>query len=221
MDDQGEYPGRLIAIDGTRGKDVIAAADALVASLKEHKLECAISRFDASGLFGELAATGRGVHELSARTLALVYAADLAFRLRWEIRPALEAGGLVIAAPHIDTAIAIGSAHGLDEGWIRQLLGFAPKPHFRATAEERKPGKGWKAAVNRGYGEYCAAMLRSKKDKTSRRARKEALAILRRPRGRKVYRLADDDAADLAKAITGSLRAAHSRSASKPRSGRR
>jgi hypothetical protein len=221
MADQGEYPGRLIAIDGTRGKDVIAAADALVASLKERQLECSISRFDASGLFGELSATGRGVHELSARTLALVYAADLAFRLRWEIRPALEAGGLVIAAPHIDSVIAIGSAHGLDEEWIRRLLRFAPKPHFRATAEEKKPGKGWKAAVDRGYGECSAAMLASMTGKASRRARKEAIAMLRRPRGPKVYRLADDDVAHLAKAIIGSLLAARSRSASTPRSGRR
>ena len=42
------------------------------------------------------------------RTLALVYAADLAFRLRWEIRPVLDAGGVVVASPYVETAVAFG-----------------------------------------------------------------------------------------------------------------
>ena len=48
--------GALIAIDGTRGKDLRAAAAALFEALKARHGECPISRFDASGLFGELAA---------------------------------------------------------------------------------------------------------------------------------------------------------------------
>ena len=96
MADQSEYRGRLIAVDGSRGKDTSAAAAAVVAALKAKKIECALSRFDASGLFGELAAAARANRHVSARTLTLVYAADLAFRLRWEIRPVLEAGGVVV-----------------------------------------------------------------------------------------------------------------------------
>ena len=34
------------------------------------------------------------------------------FRLRWEIRPVLEAGGVVIAAPYVETAVAFGAAAG-------------------------------------------------------------------------------------------------------------
>ena len=52
----------------------------------------------------------------SPRTLLLLYAADLAFRLRWEIRPALDAGQTVIAAPYLDTAFAFGRACGLSRG---------------------------------------------------------------------------------------------------------
>ena len=217
-----EYPGRLIAIDGTRGKDVSAAADAIVAALTERRVECAISRLDASGLFGELAAAGHGDQHLSARTLTLVYAADLAFRLRWEIRPVLEAGGIVVAAPYVDTAAAIGAAHDLDEEWIRELLRFAAKPDFRAGAEEKKIDKGWKARLNRGYGEYCSAMLANQSPKhASQRRRRAAAALLNRPRGRKVYRLTDEGVADLARAITGSQGGARSRSASKPRTARK
>ena len=48
----------------------------------------------------------------SARTLLLLYAADLAFRLRWQIRPALAEGRTVVAAPYVDTAVAFGRAAG-------------------------------------------------------------------------------------------------------------
>jgi thymidylate kinase len=215
-----EYPGRLIAIDGTRGKDNTAAADALIAALRDKRVECAVSGFDASGLFGELAAAGRDGN-ISARSLSLVYAADLAFRLRWEIRPVLEGGGVVIATPYIETAVAIGAAHGLEEEWLRELLRFAPKPHFRARVEEKKIDKRWKARLNRGYGEYCAAMLAAGSKAKAAPAREEALAFLQRPRGRKVYRLAGHGVADLAKAITGSLRAARNQPASRPRSARK
>ena len=222
MADQSEYRGRLIAIDGSRGKDTSAAAAAVIKALKAKRVEGALSRFDASGLFGELAAAARGDRQISARTLALVYAADLAFRLRWEIRPVLEAGGVVIAAPYVETAIAFGTACGLREDWIRELLRFAPKPNLRARAEERKINKGWKPRLDRGYAEYSAAMLEASTPKlASKSARREAVALLNRPRGRKVYRLSGKGVDALVKAVTDSLRAVPNPSPSKPRSARK
>ena len=219
MADKSEYRGRLIAIDGSRGKDTTAAAAVLIKALKAQRVECALSRFDASGLFGELAAAARGDRQISARTLVLVYAADLAFRLRWEIRPVLEAGGVVIASPYVETAVAFGTACGLREDWIRELLRFAPKPSLRARAEERKINKGWKPRLDRGFAEYSAAMLDTSMPKlASKSARREAVALLNRPRGRKVYRLSEKGVDALVKAVTGSRRAAPSRSVSTPRS---
>ena len=230
MADKNGYRGRLIAIDGSRGKDTSAAAAAVIKALKAKRVECALSRFDASGLFGELAAAARGDRHISARTLTLVYAADLAFRLRWEIRPVLESGGVVIASPYVETAVAFGTACGLREEWIRELLRFAPKPTLRARAEERKINKGWKARLDRGYAEYSAAMLEAAFPKlASKAARREAVEMLNEPvrrslgggRGRKVYRLSDKGIVALVKAVTHSLRAGPSRSASQPRSARR
>ena len=221
MADQVEPHGRLIAIDGTRGKDTSAAAAAVIDALKERSVDCAISRFDASGLFGELAAAGRGDRNVSARTLTLVYAADLAFRLRWEIRPVLESGGIVIAAPYTESAVAFGAAAGLDETWIRELLRFAPKPGYRSRAEERKVDRGWKPRLDRGYAEYCVAMLEASSPKTPwKRVRRDAMALLHRPKGRKIYRLTDKGVAALVKAVIGSRRDAGRRSASKPRNER-
>ena len=159
MADQVKYPGRLIAVDGSRGKDVAVAAGDVVAALRRDGIECAVSRWDASGLFTDLAAGARGDRNVSIRTLSLVYAADLAFRLRWEIRPVLEAGGVVVAAPYIDTAVALGSICGLDEDWLRLLMRFAPAADLRGLAQERKIDKPWKRRADRGYAEYAAMML--------------------------------------------------------------
>lgn len=217
-----EHPGRLITIEGSRGKDTAAAAAAVIEALKDAGVESAISRFDASGLFGELASAGRGDRHLSTRTLTLVYAADLAFRLRWEIRPVLDAGGVVIAAPYVETAVAFGVSCGLSEPWIRELLRFAPKPHLRARAEERRLDRGWKPRLDRGYPEYCAAMLeRSEPKRASKHARRDAMALLDRPRGRKVFRLSEKGMSDLVKIVTGSLQAAGPRSRARARNGRK
>src|SRR5439155_22643618 len=95
----------LVAVDGVNGAAVKAAARARLAAADRH-LRGGISVWDASGVFGELAVAGDEAGRPSARTLLLLYAADLAFRLRWEIRPALAEGRLVVAAPYVDTAIA-------------------------------------------------------------------------------------------------------------------
>ena len=65
-------------------------------------------------MFQELAVADEAAGAPSARTLLLLYAADLAFRLRWQIRPALAEGRTVVAAPYVDTAMAFGRAAGLE-----------------------------------------------------------------------------------------------------------
>lgn len=220
MADQVKYPGRLIAVDGSRGKDTAAAADAIVDQLRKSEVDCAISRWDASGLFGELASAAEGDRNISMRTLALVYAADLAFRLRWEIRPVLEAGGVVVASPYLETAVAFGSSCGLSEDWTRQLMRFAPAPDVRGRAEERKVERPWQRRTDRGYPEYCAVMLdASAPRKIAKRARHEMMRMLDHGRGRKVFVLTDEGVEAIAKAITGSRKDAPRRSASRPRTG--
>jgi hypothetical protein len=93
-----------------------------------------VSRWDASGLFEQLVqlvlADG-DISTTSARLLLLLYAADLAFRLRWEIEPALAEGRTVVAAPYVDTAMAFGRACGLPAKWLNNLFRFARKPSER------------------------------------------------------------------------------------------
>lgn len=197
-------PGRLIAIDGSRGKDVNAAAAAVAAGVREAGGDCAISRWDASGLFGELSVAARGDRNLSARTLSLVYAADLAFRLRWEIRPALEAGGIVVAAAYVETAVTFGASCGLKEDWLRQLLRFAPEGELLGRTNERKSGRPWKRRADRGYPEYAALLLdASSSGTTSKRTRQEMIRMLDEMRGPRAFKLTKKGIAAMVKAAIG------------------
>lgn len=139
--------GRLIAIDGIDGAAVHGSArEALAAAPRSRR--GGISHWDASGVFHELAiADGRA----SPRTLLLLYAADLAFRLRWEINPALEEGRTIVAAPYVRTATAFGRAVGLPSAWLSNLFQFAPR-----AAETRIAGAD-RARVAQGFVEVACA----------------------------------------------------------------
>jgi len=180
MADPTPRPGRLIALDGSRGRDVVADAEALAARLRARGRDCGISRWDASGVFGDLLLADRDELDIGPRTLTLLYAADLMFRLKWEIRPALAEGKVVIAAPYLNTAVAVGVAVGLPDTWVREVLRFAEAPEIGVLARERKPHKGWRAHPARGYAEFCVALLDAAPPGLARRkGRRRAVAWLR------------------------------------------
>jgi hypothetical protein len=150
---------RLIAVEGTRGADLRRSAKALRRRLIARKARVGISWWDASGAFFEMGQGKRKHRIASPRTLMLLYAADLLFRLRWEIRPALAEGQTVIAAPYVDTAVAFGRACGLPRSWLVSLFGFAPRPDACHRAEEHKKGAGWKSDAQAGFAEFSSAAL--------------------------------------------------------------
>jgi hypothetical protein len=117
--------GRLIALDGGVVTLSSAVKD-IVKALAAADIPRGVSSWDASGIFTELFAA-ETMHFVSARTMTLLYAADLAFRLRWQILPSLAEGRCVIAAPYVETAKALGVAAGLSRKWLAELFRFAPK----------------------------------------------------------------------------------------------
>jgi hypothetical protein len=132
---------RLVAVDGVDASAVIAAARRAIVRPGRG----GVSHWDASGIFQDLCVADAAAGAPSARTLLLLYAADLAFRLRWEIRPALAAGRTVVAAPYVDTAMAFGRAAGVPVGWLTNLFRFAPpaaERHF-VTAKRGAAGDGF------------------------------------------------------------------------------
>ena len=141
MTPAGRAKPALIAVDGVDAAAVVAAARAALASPERG----GISKWDASGVFQDLDVADRDAGAPSARTLLLLYAADLAFRLRWQIRPALAEGRTVVAAPYVATAVAFGRAAGVSNKWLANLFGFAPRPNahvFVHAAGNRRAAAG-------------------------------------------------------------------------------
>ena len=131
--------GTLVSVDGLSAAAIKQAARRLATADK--KMRAGISWWDASGIFGDVDAAPPDAEQPSIRTLLLLYAADLSFRLRWEIGPALAEGRTVIAAPYVDTAIALGRAAGVDESWLRTMFNFAPAAKERRYVETVRSAK--------------------------------------------------------------------------------
>ena len=151
--------GRLIAVEGTRGHELRDAAAELWQRYEVRDVPGGVSSWDASGIFSDLRVEKRKHLSLSPRTLVLLYAADLVFRLRWQIRPALDQDQVIIAAPYVDTAVAFGVAGGLPGPWLTKLFAFAPTPDACYRIKERDKASRTKAKPLDGYAEFCAAIL--------------------------------------------------------------
>ncbi|OLE83490.1 MAG: hypothetical protein AUF76_06300 [Acidobacteria bacterium 13_1_20CM_2_65_9] len=144
----------LIAVDGVAGSAITAAARRALTSI-DRANRSGISRWDASGVFEELAVADAAAGQPSVRTLLLLYAADLAFRLRWEIRPALAEGRSVVAAPYVDTAVAFGRATGIGSEWLANLFQFAPRPTERRFVDRTAA----RAGRGNGFVEFGFAQV--------------------------------------------------------------
>jgi len=154
----------LIAVDGANGRAIVDAADRIAPdgrpSIK------GISRWDASGLFEQLLIGGAEGGAVSPRMLVLLYAADLAFRLRWEIEPALAEGHSVVAAPYIQTAVAFGRACGLSAKWLDGVFRFARRPSESRIVGDAVPAS---ARADAGFVEFGCALISEPGGRFSRR----------------------------------------------------
>jgi thymidylate kinase len=157
-------PGMLIAVDGVDAPAVLASAKTALAA-SPASVRGGISRWDASGVFQDLAVAHSDAGQPSARTLLLLYAADLAFRLRWQIKPALAEGRTVVAAPYIETAMAFGRAAGLPAKWLVNLFSFAPRAADRQFVLARDA----QATAKDGFVGFVAARIAGRADDRSRR----------------------------------------------------
>ena len=145
--------GQFLSLEIIEGRDALQAAKKL---LKSHDVEGGVSTWDASSIFFEM--HGLEISDRpSPRTLVLLYAADLFFRLRWEIIPALEEGKCVVAAPYIETGFAFGALAGLPKKWLSEVFRFAPK----ATESFRlnRPATAKLAEPTTGFIEFCSSTL--------------------------------------------------------------
>ena len=95
--------GKLIAIEGGGSPAMELASKQLLRVLKKTDRNTGVSAWDASGVFYDLLQGDRMLPGASPQVLMMLYASDLAFRLRWQIEPALESGQTVVANCYVET----------------------------------------------------------------------------------------------------------------------
>jgi thymidylate kinase len=152
--------GRLIALEGSGGRPMAVAAKVLAREFRQPDSATGSSAWDASDLFFQISQGARGLPGPSPRTLILLYASDLAFRLRWQIRPALAEGLTVIAAPYVETAIGFGRAAGLSAAWLREVFEFAPAPDRCFRVPEDAVSFDRRSTPANSFLEFSLAQLR-------------------------------------------------------------
>jgi len=154
-------PGTLIALEGSGGRSMGVAIRQVERRLRRGDDTFGVSVWDASAIFFQIARGPEASAGLSPRTLLLLYAADLAFRLRWQIRPALEEGATVVAAPYLETPMAFGLAAGLQREWLEAVFRFAPRPDCCYRVPDRTIPVNRRGTPADSFLELCFAQLRN------------------------------------------------------------
>lgn len=126
---QGHHGAALIVLEGGDGAGKTVQARMLCSALKRngYKVYPTVepSRSRVGRLIRRSFLEGK---KTSAEVEALLFAADRFLHLKSEIRPALEAGKVVVCDRYVYASFAYQGAQGVDLSWIREINRFAEKP---------------------------------------------------------------------------------------------
>jgi dTMP kinase len=125
-----EYPGRLIAVEGTDSVGRTTQIQLLREWLEVKGYGVVETGWTRSPLMQPTIELAKSSNTLNKLTFVLLYATDFADRLEKEIIPALKAGFVVLTDRYIFTALARAGVRGVDRAWLRNLYGFAIAPHL-------------------------------------------------------------------------------------------
>ena len=125
-----EYPGKLIAVEGTDSVGRTTQIQLLREWLEIKGYGVVETGWTRSPLMQPTIELAKSSNTLNKLTFVLLYATDFADRLEKEIIPALKAGFVVLTDRYIFTALARAGVRGVDRAWLRNLYGFAIAPHL-------------------------------------------------------------------------------------------
>lgn len=124
----GDYPGRLIVLEGTDGVGRSTQINLLKRWLESSGIAVFDTGLTRSNLAGRHLREAREGHTMGHITQALFYATDFADRLENEMIPALRAGYVVLTDRYVYSLITRAAVRGLCPHWLREVYGFAVKP---------------------------------------------------------------------------------------------
>ena len=120
--------GILIAFEGIDGAGLTTQAVLLKQHLEQKGYDTLLTKEPTNGLIGGLVrACLRGEWHTSNRVLQLLFTADRAHHLEYEVIPALNSGRIVICDRYMFSTIAYGSLE-LEYEWLKQLNSKFPVP---------------------------------------------------------------------------------------------
>src|SRR6202521_881905 len=125
-----EYPGKLIAVEGTDSVGRTTQIQLLREWLEIKGYGVVETGWARAPLMQPTIELAKSSNTLNKLTFVLLYATDFADRLEKEIIPALKAGFVVLTDRYIFTALARAGVRGVDRAWLRNLYGFAIAPHL-------------------------------------------------------------------------------------------
>src|SRR5690349_22235303 len=124
------YPGKLIAIEGTDGVGRSTQIRLLREWLEVQGYGVIETGWTRSELMQPTIDLAKASNTLNKLTFVLLYATDFVDRLEKEIIPALKAGFIVLSDRYVYTAMARAGVRGVDRTWIRSLYGFGIAPYL-------------------------------------------------------------------------------------------
>jgi dTMP kinase len=137
---EDELPGRLFIVEGIDGSGKSTQLDLLHKWLTSRGYLVVFSEWNSSAIVKGTTRRGKKRRLLSPVSFSLIHAADFASRVYSQIRPALQAGAIVLADRYVYTAFARDSVRGISRSWLRDLYSFAVRPtrafYFDVPLEE-------------------------------------------------------------------------------------
>ncbi len=158
-------PGRLIVVEGIDGSGKSTQLDLLHKWLRSEGYATVFTEWNSSPIVRGTTRRGKRRKLLTPMSFSLIHAADYASRMYAQIRPALQAGVIVLADRYIYTAFARDAARGVNRRWLRELYSFAVPPnlavYFDVPLEEsvaritlgRDKLKFYEAGLDMGFAE--------------------------------------------------------------------
>jgi dTMP kinase len=116
-----QYPGKIIAIEGTDGVGRSTQIRLLREWLEVQGYGVVETGWTRSALMQPTIELAKASNTLNKLTFVLLYATDFADRLEKEIIPALKAGFVVLSDRYIFSALARAGVRGVERAWLRSL----------------------------------------------------------------------------------------------------
>ena len=133
-----DYPGKLIAIEGTDGVGRSTQIQLLREWLEVQGYGVVETGWTRSPLMQPTIELAKSSNTLNKLTFVLLYATDFADRLEKEIIPALKAGFVVLSDRYIFTALARAGVRGVDRAVAAQPLRLRHRAAPGLLPEDRR-----------------------------------------------------------------------------------